>query len=66
MTRDELIAFLLEQAGNQPVSRRVGIYRALAELCPDDSEELLSLSEALEAVESKSLQLVFHFSQRKP
>jgi predicted DNA-binding protein (UPF0251 family) len=50
----KLIAFVMEQAENQPISRRVELYRELsAELSKTDQTELLRLIDQLEAANEK-------------
>jgi hypothetical protein len=61
----KLIAFVMEQAENQPISRRVELYRELsAELSKTDQTELLRLIDQLEAANEKSHQLIFNFQNR--
>jgi hypothetical protein len=61
--RDKFIRFILERAANEAVSVRAHVYRETAKLLDsrNESQELLTLAEELEAIERRSHQLLFQF-----
>lgn len=66
--RQALIQFVLDQALSQPVSNRIEIYRALAEMVGDqkESNKLLSMANDLETFEREHARFTFDFSQTQP
>jgi hypothetical protein len=65
--RVSLIHFVLTAAEQEPVSRRIGLYRGLAEICGDEREsaQLRDLADHLEGVEKRCGEFVFRFEQKE-
>ncbi len=63
--REELIDFVLESAASAPVSKRIRIYRGLADVCGSESEhnQLNKMADDLEAVELRTREFHFQFHQ---
>lgn len=62
----DLIYFVLEQCQDQPVHRRIQLYRGLANICGVESEaaQLKSLADALEKQDALCREFIFSFSQQ--
>lgn len=64
---NRLIRFILEQAEQQPLARRITVYRDLLQVLPtgsdfkSDRENLTQLIEKLEAADLQSQQILFSF-----
>ena len=63
---ETLIGFVLEQSQEQPVGRRIELYRALCEVCGDQKEarELSDMANDLSAAERRCREFNFAFQQR--
>jgi len=61
-----VIDFCLEHAFEAPLQRRVKLYRGLAEFCADEQESanLKSLADSLEATDKLCREFAFQFSQK--
>lgn len=62
----ELIRFVLESSDQQPVHRRVTLYRGLANICGDETEakQLTTLADELEKADARCAEFIFSFSQQ--
>ncbi|HYE33525.1 MAG TPA: hypothetical protein VEH27_19040 [Methylomirabilota bacterium] len=63
---EHIIHFVVDRAQNEPVSKRVELYRALADVCGDEKESLKfsDLAEQLEATAAQERQIAFDFRNR--
>lgn len=70
MTREvvQLIKFVLDAAVDQPVRKRMQLYRGLAEIIGEEKEAraLLKLANDLEQSEALCREFAFSFSQKNP
>lgn len=60
---------MLEKSGDEPVARRIRLYRALASTIPEKSPrfaELMALADELEAIEERCCQLRLTLGDDKP
>lgn len=59
----EVVSFCLDHADQAPVSRRIVLYRGLAEVCADEQEcaMLQSLATELEAADHRCREFAFKF-----
>ena len=61
----EVVNFCLDHAEQVPVTRRVSLYRGLAEICADaqESAALNKLADELEAADRRCREFAFRFKQ---
>lgn len=62
----DLVYFVLEQAQDQPVHKRIELYRSLACICGVESEaaQLKALADALEKQDALCREFIFSISQQ--
>jgi hypothetical protein len=60
---EKLVQFVLEQSAEQPLSRRISLYRSLAEIVGNqkDTLRLKRLAEELERADKRCAEFTFQF-----
>lgn len=63
---EKIIQFVLEQSAQQPLCKRISLYRSLAEIAgsPKDTQQLKTLADELECADARCAEFAFHFSQK--
>jgi hypothetical protein len=62
----DLIQFVLESAAEQPIRKRIVLYRGLARICGEEREarQLNRMADDLQESEKLHAELIFSFSQK--
>lgn len=63
---EKIIQFVLEQSEQQPLARRISIYRSLAETVgsPKETQRLKNMAEELERADQRCAEFAFYFNQK--
>ena len=63
-----IVSFVLEKAADEPVSKRIQLYRSLADMIGNEPETamLMAQANALEQAEIACAQFAFNFNLPKP